>query len=485
MKMKRKSGIQTSEDMREDLECPVCLKIPRNTPIYQCDKGHIHCKTCHPRLNRCPICRSSIGDTRSLMAEKIISRLPTKCNFEDYGCTEPEKLPEEMSIHEKSCYFRMVKCIKSSCKETFVLAEAIEHFTQKHPHININQNAFKEAITTFKRDSEEISKRSSWTPVHLQCKDRHFLVSRRQNEHGYFAISVYILGSEEESKDFTCTIKAHNKVNNTKLLAMESMVHPIDCKNVSPSLVLHIRQIKEMMNENRQIMFEISINHIEDITKDGLIVQDDISTKFIQTCYENDLKSLAQLLLRKDSNRINFNAKVKNGRTGFMIACHQGSLQVVKKLVQLASNHDIDFDASDDFGLTALMMACNENHFDIVKHLLTQKSAQIDFNARGDEGETAFMIACYYGHKEIVELFLDSKVEIDLEAEDNNGDTAFTMACQNQNREIVDLLIRNVNTCHRNKGGESGFDIWPEINTFLHQSLKSINKPKNKRLKLS
>ena len=26
--MKRKSGIQTSEDMREDLECPVCLKIP-------------------------------------------------------------------------------------------------------------------------------------------------------------------------------------------------------------------------------------------------------------------------------------------------------------------------------------------------------------------------------------------------------------------------------------------------------------------------
>jgi len=44
---------------------------------------------------------------------------------------------------------------------------------------------------------------------------------------------------------------------------MDSSVHPIDEKNVAPSMVLHIRQIQEMMNENKQITFEINIRHID------------------------------------------------------------------------------------------------------------------------------------------------------------------------------------------------------------------------------
>ena len=83
------AGIKSSEDIREDLECPVCFKIPRTTPIYQCEQGHIHCKTCHPRLRDCPICRGPIGNTRNLVVEKIISKLPVQCaNFEN-GCPRP------------------------------------------------------------------------------------------------------------------------------------------------------------------------------------------------------------------------------------------------------------------------------------------------------------------------------------------------------------------------------------------------------------
>ena len=83
------AGIKSSEDIREDLECPVCFKIPRTTPIYQCEQGHIHCKTCHPRLQNCPVCRGPIGNTRNLVVEKIISKLPVQCaNFEN-GCPRP------------------------------------------------------------------------------------------------------------------------------------------------------------------------------------------------------------------------------------------------------------------------------------------------------------------------------------------------------------------------------------------------------------
>ena len=210
--MKRKSGIQTSEDMREDLECPVCLKIPRSTPIYQCDKGHIHCKTCHPRLRKCPICRAAIGDTRSLMTEKVISRLPTRCVFEENGCNVPEDLPPEMTQHEKGCYYRTVKCTVKNCKDTFVVSEVLKHFAAKHPQIEPKNSSYQ-SVTKYSKFIEPPERNSSWPPLLLQCNGRQFLVTRRQDTSGYFAMRVYIFGSNDEVMDYSCTIKAHNKSN--------------------------------------------------------------------------------------------------------------------------------------------------------------------------------------------------------------------------------------------------------------------------------
>ena len=60
----------------KELECPVCLEVPRTTPIYQCTQEHIHCNVCHPKLNHCPICRSAIKmDSRNLLAEKIHKKI--------------------------------------------------------------------------------------------------------------------------------------------------------------------------------------------------------------------------------------------------------------------------------------------------------------------------------------------------------------------------------------------------------------------------
>ena len=237
---------------------------------------------------------------------------------------------------------------------------------------------------------------------------------------------------------------------------MDSTVYPIDCKNAAPSLVLHFRQIKEMMNDNRSITFEISINHVEDINKEDLTVQDNLSTKFLQACYEGDVKKLNQLLHTKEP--INFNAKVKNGRTGFMIACNQGSLQIVKKLVRISVDQSIYLDTTDDFGMTAFMIAVNENQFDIVKYLLESPKVQIDFNKKGLQDETPFMNACYYGHKEIVELFLNSQTEIDFDARDLYGDTALTHARENGHEDIVELLEPHV--CEVPQRKKAKFSKW-------------------------
>jgi hypothetical protein len=61
----------SSDDLEDMLECPVCLHIPEKPPIFQCPLGHIICSQCHNLLAECPICRQQIGNTRSIISEKV------------------------------------------------------------------------------------------------------------------------------------------------------------------------------------------------------------------------------------------------------------------------------------------------------------------------------------------------------------------------------------------------------------------------------
>ena len=63
------------ESLKEDLECPVCLDVPKSLPIYQCSQGHIICNFCYPKVNTCPVCRVTLWpQIRALTAEKILRK---------------------------------------------------------------------------------------------------------------------------------------------------------------------------------------------------------------------------------------------------------------------------------------------------------------------------------------------------------------------------------------------------------------------------
>ena len=66
--------------LRDIVECPVCLKIPRyGAPIFQCRNGHLICRDCYKRVEAtCPVCRVSLYTNtkiRCISAEKIVERL--------------------------------------------------------------------------------------------------------------------------------------------------------------------------------------------------------------------------------------------------------------------------------------------------------------------------------------------------------------------------------------------------------------------------
>ena len=75
-------GVQedvSDTDWQKELECPVCLMLPRCPPVLQCKVGHIVCEECYLKLlsinqaKICPQCRSQFNSpvTRSFLAEKL------------------------------------------------------------------------------------------------------------------------------------------------------------------------------------------------------------------------------------------------------------------------------------------------------------------------------------------------------------------------------------------------------------------------------
>ena len=71
MTKKRSSAVG---QIREILECPVCLEPPAFIPIYTCDNGHMLCNDCHQRFTNCPTCQTKLKDKKWLVSEKIFSK---------------------------------------------------------------------------------------------------------------------------------------------------------------------------------------------------------------------------------------------------------------------------------------------------------------------------------------------------------------------------------------------------------------------------
>ena len=116
-------GIRLTEGLKKDLMCPVCLRIPEESPIYQCDRGHIHCQECHPHVKDCPVCRGKLRkDNRCLLAELMIARLILPCEFAKFGCAV-ELLKNSLEEHQPNCEFQPTKCLIPGCDERHSLGQ--------------------------------------------------------------------------------------------------------------------------------------------------------------------------------------------------------------------------------------------------------------------------------------------------------------------------------------------------------------------------
>lgn len=99
----KESPCLSINDVTDIFECVVCKDLPSTSYIYQCVNGHLLCADCHAKLTNCPICRVELGKIRSIAAEKMASKIPKPCTFEQQGCKE-EMTEEQLRDHEKKLF---------------------------------------------------------------------------------------------------------------------------------------------------------------------------------------------------------------------------------------------------------------------------------------------------------------------------------------------------------------------------------------------
>jgi len=201
------SGSVEGEDIftdneRKDLECPVCIRVPRKPPIYQCKNGHLLCSDCHSKLTYCPTCRTRLGKIRSLMFERILSKIQHNCKNFDHGC-KVKGLLTTLDEHEKDCTYRFVNCGYLSCKDQVPIEDVVEHLKTDHNLVKFLESEKFEGSFYLHVDS----RRAIRHPRAFKLGDKHFLHECWLREDGQWHVWVYMIGSKKECQKHIYTIK--------------------------------------------------------------------------------------------------------------------------------------------------------------------------------------------------------------------------------------------------------------------------------------
>ena len=122
--------------IERSLECPICMTIPRDTPIPACVAGHIVCKPCKMKIDKCPICRREFGENTSTLASSQIALMEHKCKYSVFGCKARMSL-EKIVEHEKTCSDRTVTCPYDVCRKEVHMKMFHQHAISQACSLNL------------------------------------------------------------------------------------------------------------------------------------------------------------------------------------------------------------------------------------------------------------------------------------------------------------------------------------------------------------
>eukprot|EP00092_Neocalanus_flemingeri_P021868 GFUD01023723.1.p1 GENE.GFUD01023723.1~~GFUD01023723.1.p1 ORF type:complete len:306 (-),score=53.87 GFUD01023723.1:86-1003(-) len=196
--------------LKDRIECPVCLYIPRSGPVPVCPKGHLVCKKC--KKDSCPTCRTAMGSGMSLLAATVLENIEHECEFED--CDEHYPL-EDLGKHEKNCPHRIVNCPKSNCQEKVSLANLMDHL-KNSAQCCMNKKAPRKTLTNWNRRDYNIirmdAREGHWqTQIYSFSSETFVVFPMKKNGLFYFVIVMFASETECSKYKFEMTVDSYDE----------------------------------------------------------------------------------------------------------------------------------------------------------------------------------------------------------------------------------------------------------------------------------
>ncbi|XP_023345326.1 putative E3 ubiquitin-protein ligase SINA-like 6 isoform X2 [Eurytemora carolleeae] len=198
--------------------CAICRALPKQSPLYGCDKGHFICSSCREQggvLLSCPHCFNSEINIRLTELE---TKLFTKdCNYAVKGCTQ--KISEEArEIHERTCFYRIVQCPKRLFAKSCTFSDSLR-FIRDHGR---SEHSFDKGFTTLghgfitskmMHDKEkflfdlENQDSARFPPLELEFDQNLFyLYYERKQSRGLWFFFLRYYGCEDVAAKYSCEL---------------------------------------------------------------------------------------------------------------------------------------------------------------------------------------------------------------------------------------------------------------------------------------
>jgi len=186
--------------LRDKVECPVCLEVPRRAPVPICPNGHVVCLKCVREF--CPTCRVRMENCTSTLAVTVIENIEHLCDHDGCGL---KFLLKDLPSHLRSCIHRPVKCPGLDCSVKTPYSTLHDHVisccveraeikTYKLPHEFTYM--MNEDIKDLDRERENLN----WKLEGVRYDDRiFFLKVTRKARVGRWFFFVHMIGSLEDT----------------------------------------------------------------------------------------------------------------------------------------------------------------------------------------------------------------------------------------------------------------------------------------------
>ena len=214
------------EQFLGELECPVCLLIPREGPVAMCSVGHIVCKTCKVNTKTCPTCRRPmLKEGTNTVVNKIIEQVPHPCKYKQFGC-EVKKRHNDLVDHESRCPERTVKCPYLNCKKEIQIRKYNDHaaaFTSQCNDLSISVSDYSFS-DLYARNGENIQDQMTRDVMWAMTGFEGFGTFFYLHQHYFavekiFAFYITVPMSSKEAEKYLAKITLQNRNDKRKSLA--------------------------------------------------------------------------------------------------------------------------------------------------------------------------------------------------------------------------------------------------------------------------